>query len=76
MDATEQLFYLGSERLHAVRAKMFEYRVTLVRNLTTGAIVGDNFYFIANPGIQKREDGQIVDSSSLESICIAKLHLR
>jgi len=67
---------LSEDGLRVLSAKMLEYRTALVKNPTTGAIVDDDFYFIANTGIQNLEAGRIVDNTRLEPIRVAKLHLR
>lgn len=67
---------LSADGQRVVSAKMLEYRTALVKNPTTGAIVGDDFYFIANTGIQNLHDGRIVDKTRLEPIRVAMLHLR
>jgi hypothetical protein len=48
----------------------------MVRNPTTGAILDDNFYFMANTGIENLDDGRIVDPAKLEPLRIAVLPLR
>lgn len=41
----------------------------------TGAIAGENFYFISNTGIAKLKDDKIVDPKKLEPIHIAVVEL-
>jgi len=53
-----------------------EYRTDLVSNPTTGAILGDNFYFIGNTGIYNLSDDQIVDRAKLESVHIAVVSVK
>jgi hypothetical protein len=48
-----------------------EYRTDLVSEPTTGAIFGDNCYFIGNTGIYKLKDDKIVDPAKLEPVHIA-----
>jgi hypothetical protein len=48
----------------------------MVRNPTTGAILNDNFYFMANTGIENLDDGRIIDPSKLEPLRIAVLPLK
>jgi hypothetical protein len=52
-----------------------EQRTPLVSFPTTGAVVGDNFYYIANTGIGNLDNDAIVDPSKLEPIHIAVLAL-
>jgi hypothetical protein len=55
--------------------EVFECRTPLISFPTTGAIMGRNFYFIANTGIANYKDGKIVDSRKLEPINIAVVTL-
>jgi sugar lactone lactonase YvrE len=52
-----------------------EYRTDLISDPTTGAILGDNFYFLANTGIYNLEDDKIVDPAKLEPVRIAVVPL-
>lgn len=67
---------LTADGLHVASAEMLEYRTPLVTNPTTGAIVGEQFYFMANTGIDNLDDeGRIVDRAKLEPLKIAVVHL-
>jgi hypothetical protein len=57
-------------------SETLEYRSALVSDPTTGAILGDRFYFIANTGIDNLEDDKIVDPAKLEPIHIAVVALK
>jgi len=57
-------------------SQILEYRTRLVSDPTTGTVVGDNFYFIANTGIYNLEDDKIVDPSKLERVHIAVVALK
>ena len=57
-------------------SETLEYRTDLISDPTTGAILGDNFYFIANTGIYNLEDDKIVDLNKLEPVHIAVIPLR
>lgn len=57
-------------------SETLEYRTALISDPTTGAILGDNFYFIANTGIYNFEDDTIVDPSKLEPVHIAVVPLK
>jgi sugar lactone lactonase YvrE len=62
---------------HKVTAsEILEHRTDLVSDPTTGAVLGDNFYFIANTGIYNLEDDRIVDPAKLEPIHIAVVALK
>jgi sugar lactone lactonase YvrE len=52
-------------------SEILEHRTDLVSDPTTGAVLGDNFYFIANTGIYNLEDDKIVDPAKLEPVHIA-----
>jgi hypothetical protein len=47
-----------------------------VSDPTTGAVLGDNFYFIANTGIYNLEDDKVVDPAKLEPVHIAVVALK
>lgn len=67
---------LSDDGLRVTSAKMLEYRTPLVKNPTTGAIVGQSFYFMANTGIDNlNDDGKIMDRSKLAPLQIAVVHL-
>jgi hypothetical protein len=63
----------GGERV--TFSKVLERGTPLVSDPTTGAIVGDTFYFIANTGISNLEDDRIVDPTKLEPVRIASVRL-
>ncbi len=66
---------LSSDGVSVVSTDVFEYRTSLISFPTTGAIMGRNFYFIANTGIANYIDGKIIDPSKLEPINIAVIQL-
>jgi len=47
-----------------------------VTDPTTGAILGDRFYFIGNTGIYNLEDDKIVDPAKLEAVQLAVVALQ
>jgi len=57
-------------------SQTLEYRTELVSDPTTGAVFGDNFYFISNTGIYNLEDDKIVDPAKLEPVHIAVVALK
>lgn len=57
-------------------SEVLEYRTDLVSFPTTGAIVGDAFYFLSNTGIGNLQDGRVVDRAKLEPIQVAVVKLR
>jgi hypothetical protein len=66
---------LSTDGLRVTSFETLEQRTPLVSFPTTGAVVGDNFYYIANTGIGNLDNDAIVDSSKLEPIHIAVLRL-
>ncbi|HZR04463.1 MAG TPA: hypothetical protein VFA61_01390 [Candidatus Udaeobacter sp.] len=66
---------LSADGLRVTSTEVFEYRTPLISFPTTGAIMGGNFYFIANTGINNYKDGKVVDPSKLEPINIAVVRL-
>jgi hypothetical protein len=66
-----------SEDGRKVRAsETLEYGTDLVSDPTTGAVLGNNFYFIANTGIYNLDDDKIVDPAKLEPVHIAVVSLK
>jgi sugar lactone lactonase YvrE len=62
---------------HRVRSSdVLEYRTKLVSFPTTGAIAGDQFYFLANTGLANLQHGRIVDRAKLEPVLVAVVKLR
>lgn len=57
-------------------SETLEYRTDLTSDPTTGAILDDNFYFIANTGIYNLEGDKIVDPAKLEPVHIAVVPLK
>jgi sugar lactone lactonase YvrE len=56
-------------------AEVLERGTEMVRDPTTGAILGDKFFFMANTGIENLEGGNIVDPAKLEPLHIAMVPL-
>ena len=57
-------------------SEWLEYRTELTSDPTTGAVYGDNFYFIANTGIYNLDNDKIVDPAKLEPVHIAVVALK
>jgi sugar lactone lactonase YvrE len=57
-------------------SEVLERGTEMVKNPTTGAILDDRLYFMANTGIHNLQDDQIVDTSKLEPVKIAVMALR
>jgi sugar lactone lactonase YvrE len=67
--------HMSKDRLRVVARETLEQRTPLVSFPTTGAIVGDRFYYIANTGIGNLDDDRIVDPTKLEPVHIAVVRL-
>ena len=57
-------------------SETLERGTKMVRNPTTGAILGGKFYFMANTGIENLDDGKIADPAKLEPLHVAVLPLK
>ena len=68
-------FQLAGGGFQVASTDILEYRSPLVSDPTTGAIVGKDFYFIANTGIYNLDEGKIMDRGKLEPIHIAVVPL-
>jgi hypothetical protein len=66
---------LSPDMRKVAASETLEYRTELVSDPTTGAILGDNFYFIANTGIYNLDNDKIVDPAKLEPVHIAVVPL-
>lgn len=67
---------LSPDGRKVIASETLEYRSELVSDPTTGAILGDKFYFIANTGIYNLEDDKIVDPAKLQPVHIAVVSLK
>jgi len=67
---------LSPDRRKVIATEMLEYHTDLVSDPTTGAILGNNFYFIANTGIYNLDHDKIVDPAKLEPVHIAVVSLQ
>jgi len=67
---------LSADGRKVIAGEILEHRTDLVNDPTTGAVLGDNFYFIANTGIYNLADDKIVDPAKLEPVHIAVVALK
>ena len=67
---------LSPDQREVKSSETLERGTEMVRNPTTGAILDDNFYFMANTGIENLDDGRIIDPAKLEPLRIAVLPLK
>jgi len=63
-------FRLSADGLHVAKTVVLENRSNFTVLPTTGAIRGDEFYFIANSQIDNLNDGKVMDVTRLEPIRI------
>ena len=68
-------FQLSSDGLHVSKATVLEYRSMFTTLPTTGAIRGDNFYFIVNSQIDNLNGDRILDTTTLAPVRIGVLTL-
>jgi hypothetical protein len=66
---------LSADARKATTAETLEYGTRLVNDPTTGAILGDNFYFMANTGIYNLENDRVIDPAKMEPVYIAVVTL-
>jgi hypothetical protein len=66
---------LSPDGRRVVSSEVLEYRSRLMTDPTTGAVYHDQFYFIANTGIDNLNDDKIVDVKKLEPVHIAVVPL-
>jgi hypothetical protein len=69
------MFKLSSDGARVSRITILEYRTKLSTLPTTGAIRGSDFYFISNAQLDNLNGDKILDSTRLEPVRIAVLHL-
>jgi hypothetical protein len=68
-------FKLSPDGAHVAHVTILEYRTTLAVLPTTGAIRGSDFYFISNSQLDNLNGDKILDSTRLERVRIAIVHL-
>ena len=69
-------WHLSRDGRSVVGSETLERGTELVRDPTTGAILNDKFYFMANTGIENLDDsGRIIDPKKLEPLRIAVVPL-
>jgi len=68
-------FRLSNDGLHVTKTTVLENRTNFTVLPTTGAIRGDEFYFIANSQIDNLNDDKVMDVTRLEPIRIAVVKL-
>ncbi len=69
------VFELGENGRQVTRSTVLEYRSSLMSLPTTGALDGDDFYFIENSQLDNLNGDKILDVTRLEPVRIGKLHI-
>jgi len=70
------VFRLSADQNRVTETTVLDYRSPLTdATPTTGAIAGDDFYFISNSQVDNIQDGKIVDPSKLRPIQIGVVRL-
>ena len=67
---------LSPDGRRVTASEVQERGTELVEDPTTGAILDDQFYFMANTGIDNLDDDKIVDAAKLEPLHIAVVSLK
>jgi hypothetical protein len=68
-------FNLSTDGLHVLKTTVLEYRSTFTSLPTTGALRGDDFYFIVNSQLDNLNGTRILDPLKLQPVRIGLLHL-
>jgi len=68
-------FQLSADGRRVTQAVILERGTDHVASPTTGALVGDDFYFIENSQLGNLARGRIVDPAKLEMVRIGVIHL-
>jgi hypothetical protein len=68
-------FRLSPDGLRVVQTTVLENRSALTVTPTTGAIKGNDFYFMANSQVDNMNDDKVLDTTKLERVRIAVVHL-
>ena len=68
-------FHLSSDGLRVTRTTILESRTRFCILPTTGAVVGSDFFFIANSQLDNMNDGKVMDVTRLEAVRVGVLRL-
>ena len=66
---------LDTTRTKAMELNVLEYRTEYTQLPTTGAMVGDSFYYITNSQIDHYQHGKVLHAETLTPIVVAKVGL-
>jgi hypothetical protein len=68
--------HLDTDRIKAIELNVLEYRTEFTQLPTTGAVVGDSFYYITNSQIDHCQRGKVLHAETLAPIVVAKVELQ
>jgi hypothetical protein len=69
------IFQLSDDGLRVTKTTVVENRSKFTLLPTTGALDGDDFYFIVNSQIDNLNGDRVLDNTKLQPVRIAKLHI-
>jgi len=69
------VFQLSNDGLHVTKTTVLENRSKFSVLPTTGALDGDDFYFIVNSQIDNLNGDRVLDSTKLQPVRVAKLRI-
>jgi hypothetical protein len=69
------VFQLAGDGLHVRKTTVLEYRSRFAVLPTTGALKGDDFYFIVNSQLDNLNGERVLDVTKLETVRIGKLRI-
>ncbi len=69
------VFQLTQDGLHIAKTTVLEYRSRFAVLPTTGALKGDDFYFIVNSQLDNLNGDRVLDITKLEAVRIGKLRI-
>ena len=69
------VFQLADDGLHVTKTTVVEYRSKFSVLPTTGALDGDDFYFIVNSQIDNLNGDRVLDNTRLQPVRIARLRI-
>ena len=69
------VFQLSADGAHVTKTTILEYRSRFIPLPTTGALKGEDFYFIENSQLDNLNGDRVLDVTRLEPVRIAKLRI-
>lgn len=69
-------YYLNKDLDRIERFQILERRNPLFNGITTGAVAGDSFYYMANTQLDAIADGQVARNAKVDPIVILRIPLK